>query len=178
MGVGDREMRHDPAKNCGTLPCSATPATPMPSSTAWSITPTGSISTARACGEPVNPAERPEQVALWTCRCAWTTQEHCHMPTAGSSRRRRPSSRDSRLTKRLRRCQKPDSQNASRPGRHHRNGGRDHLGMLGEIKSVHPGEIIGISRLAPYGGWIALHSPYVLAMYDNLPAGTPGEARF
>jgi hypothetical protein len=28
-----------------------------------------------------------------------------------------------------------------------RNGGRDHLGILGEIKSVHPGEIIGISRL-------------------------------
>ena len=26
-----------------------------------------------------------------------------------------------------------------------RNGGRDHLGILGEIKSVHPGEIIGIS---------------------------------
>jgi hypothetical protein len=25
-----------------------------------------------------------------------------------------------------------------------RNGGRDHLGVLGEIKSVHPGEIIGI----------------------------------
>jgi hypothetical protein len=31
------------------------------------------------------------------------------------------------------------------PGRHqNRNGGRDHLGILGEIKSVHPGEIIGI----------------------------------
>jgi hypothetical protein len=28
-----------------------------------------------------------------------------------------------------------------------RNGGRDHLGILGEIKSVHPGEIIGISRI-------------------------------
>jgi hypothetical protein len=28
-----------------------------------------------------------------------------------------------------------------------RNGGRDHLGILGEIKSVHPGEIIGIRRL-------------------------------
>jgi hypothetical protein len=28
-----------------------------------------------------------------------------------------------------------------------RNGGRDHLGILGEIKSVHPGEIIGISTL-------------------------------
>jgi hypothetical protein len=26
-----------------------------------------------------------------------------------------------------------------------RNGGRDHLGILGEIKSVHPGDIIGIS---------------------------------
>jgi hypothetical protein len=32
------------------------------------------------------------------------------------------------------------SQNASRPGRHH-------LGILGEIKSVHPGEIIGIGRI-------------------------------
>jgi len=71
-----------------------------------------------------------------------------HAHSRSSSRRRRPSSRDSRLTKRLRRCQKPDSQNASRPGRHHRNGGRDHLGILGEIKSVHPGEIIGISRHA------------------------------
>jgi hypothetical protein len=28
-----------------------------------------------------------------------------------------------------------------------RNGGRHHLGILGEIKSVHPGEIIGISSL-------------------------------
>jgi hypothetical protein len=26
-----------------------------------------------------------------------------------------------------------------------RKGGRDHLGILGEIKSVHPGEIVGIS---------------------------------
>src|ERR1700733_10537963 len=32
-----------------------------------------------------------------------------------------------------------------------RNGGRDHLGILGEIKSVHPGEIVGIrtDRTAP-----------------------------
>ena len=29
-----------------------------------------------------------------------------------------------------------------------RNGGRDHLGILGEIKSVHPGEIVGIGILA------------------------------
>jgi hypothetical protein len=26
-------------------------------------------------------------------------------------------------------------------------GGRDHLGILGEIKSVHPGEIVGISTI-------------------------------
>ncbi len=32
-----------------------------------------------------------------------------------------------------------------------RNGGRDHLGILGEIKSVHPGEIIGISTQALFG---------------------------
>src|SRR5882757_5478340 len=31
-----------------------------------------------------------------------------------------------------------------------RNGGRDHLGILGEIKSVHPGEIIGISTPRHY----------------------------
>lgn len=29
-----------------------------------------------------------------------------------------------------------------------RNGGRDHLGILGEIKTVHQGEIIGISNVA------------------------------
>src|SRR4030095_13586821 len=32
-----------------------------------------------------------------------------------------------------------------------RNGGRDHLGILGEIKSVHPGGIIGISMSCPAG---------------------------
>src|ERR1700719_669605 len=31
-----------------------------------------------------------------------------------------------------------------------RNSGRDHLGILGEIKSVHPGEIIGICSLRAY----------------------------
>lgn len=41
----------------------------------------------RACGEPGNPPERPEPVALWTCRCAWTTQSRC--PHAHSNRRRR-----------------------------------------------------------------------------------------
>ena len=31
-----------------------------------------------------------------------------------------------------------------------RKGGRDHLGILGEIKSVHPGEIVGISSEAHF----------------------------
>jgi hypothetical protein len=52
MGVGDREMRHDPAKNCSTLPCSAIPLTPMPSSIVSSTTPTASNSTAKACVGP------------------------------------------------------------------------------------------------------------------------------
>ncbi|MEH2670716.1 ATP-binding protein [Bradyrhizobium elkanii] len=82
----------------------------------------------RACGEAANPAERPEPVALWTCRCAWTTRSA--LPTCPQQEQQKtsPSSRDSRLTTRLRRCQKPNSQNASRPGRHQ-------IGMVGEIIS-------------------------------------------
>ena len=106
------------------------PPTPTPSSTAWSITPTGSISTARACDGPANPAEMPEPVAPWTCRYAWTTRSA--LPTcpqqSNCSRKTSPSNRDSRLTTRLRRCQKPDSQNASRPGRHQ-------IATVGEIIS-------------------------------------------
>ncbi|MCP1849394.1 hypothetical protein J2R80_003217 [Bradyrhizobium sp. USDA 4541] len=68
-------------------------------------------------------------MALWTCRCAWTTQRALPTcPQQTNSRRRRASSRDSRLTPRLHRCQKPNSQNASRPGRHQ-------IGMVGEIIS-------------------------------------------
>jgi hypothetical protein len=113
--------------------------TPTPSSTDWSITPTGSISWGRACGEAVNPAERPEQVALWTCRCAWTTQQRCPHAHSRSSRKTSHSSRDSRLTSRLPRCQKPNSQNARAPGdiksewwaRSSRNPGRDQIGTPG-----------------------------------------------
>src|SRR6516225_1367708 len=98
------------------------------SSTAWSTMPTASISTARACGEPVNPPGRPEPVALWTCRCAWTTRTALSTCPQQQQQKTNPSSRDSRLTTRLGRCQKPDSQNASRPGRHQ-------IGMVGEIIS-------------------------------------------
>ncbi len=68
-------------------------------------------------------------MALWTCRCAWTTRRALPTcPQQSSSRRRRTSSRDSRLTPRLHRCQKSDCQNASRPG-------DIKIGMLGEIIS-------------------------------------------
>jgi hypothetical protein len=141
LRIRNRDVSYGPIKNCRIRRCSVTPRTPTPSSAAWSITPTASISPGRACGKPVNPLERPEPAALWTCRCAWTTRRALPTcPQQSNSRPTRPSSRDSRLTSRLRRCQKPDSQNASRPGRHqNRNGGRDHLGILGEIKIGTPG---------------------------------------
>ena len=143
--IRDRDVRNDPVEGCSALRCSAVRPMLTLSSTAWSTMPTASISTARACGEPVNPPGRPEPVALWTCRCAWTTRTALSTCPQQQQQKTNPSSRDSRLTTRLRRCQKQDSQIASRPGRHqNRNGGRDHLGILGEIKSVHPGEIIGI----------------------------------
>jgi hypothetical protein len=160
--VSNRDMGHHPIEDCGALQCTVTQPTLMPSSTAWSITLTGSISTGKACGEPVNPTERPEQMALWTCRCAWTTRRA--LPTCPQQTQQqttKSSSRDSRLTLRLRRCQKPTRQNASRPGRHqNRNGGRDHLGILGEIKSVHPGEIIGIRRLRRSSGNLTSKLPH------------------
>ena len=39
----------------------------------------------------------------------------------------------------------PETREPRAQARSNRKGGRDHLGILGEIKSVHPGEIIGIS---------------------------------
>ena len=144
MGVGDREMRHDPAKNCGTLPCSATRPMPTPSSTAWSITPTGLTSTGKACGEPVNPAERPEQVALWTCRCAWTTRSA--LPTCPQQQTKKtfkPRFKVDHAASPMPETRQPER--LAPRATSNRNGGRDHLGILGEIKSVHLGEIIGIS---------------------------------
>ena len=44
-----------------------------------------------------------------------------------------------------------------------RNGGRDHLGILGEIKSEYPGEIIGIRRSINYYGICLLYQPLELA---------------
>src|ERR1700716_1574361 len=51
-----------------------------------------------------------------------------------------------------------------------RNGGRNHLGILGEIKSEYPGEIIGIGKLAapvPPGGRWATGFPHYLARSER-----------
>ncbi len=106
MRVGNRDVRDDPVKNRGTLPCSVIPPMPTPCSIASSTMPIGSISPARACAEPGNPPERPEPVTLWTCRCAWTTPRRCPHAHSNRNRNRTSSSRDSRLTARLAQCQR------------------------------------------------------------------------
>jgi hypothetical protein len=50
MRVSDRDVRHAPLKNRGTLPCSAIRPMPTPSSIASCTTLTASISPATACG--------------------------------------------------------------------------------------------------------------------------------
>ncbi len=73
-------------------------------------------------------------MALWTCRYAWTTRKalptcpHAHMPTAEQQQTKKDFKPRFKVDPRLHRCQKPDSQNASRPGRHQ-------IGMEGEIIS-------------------------------------------
>jgi hypothetical protein len=59
------------------------PLAPTPSSTAWSITPTGSISTARVCGET-----RPQGQSPWRCGHAAALGQRelrCPHPTAGAA---------------------------------------------------------------------------------------------
>src|ERR1700736_278117 len=129
---------------------------PTPSSTAWSITPTGLTSTGKACGEPVNPAERPEPVALWTCRCAWTTPRGvAHMPTAEAAEKQvlKPRFKIDHAALPMPENRRPER--LAPRATSNRKCGRDHLGILGEIKSVHPGEIVGISIGCP----CELHGP-------------------
>lgn len=64
MRVSDRDVRHDPLENRGTLTCSVTPPTPTPSSTVWSTMSTASISTARASDDP---QARPKGLSQWRC---------------------------------------------------------------------------------------------------------------
>src|SRR6202040_1485426 len=123
------------------------PPTPTLSSTAWSITPTGLTSTGKACGEPVNPAERPEPMALWTCRCAWTTRSA--LPTCPQQQTKKtfkPRFKVDHAASPMPETRQPER--LAPRATSNRNGGRDHLGIPGEIKSVHPGEIVGISSNA------------------------------
>jgi hypothetical protein len=79
-----------------------------------------------------NPQTRPQGLSPWRCgHAAALGQREKALPACPQQKQQqttKTSSRDSRLTPRLRRCQKPTSQNASRPGRHQ-------IGMLGEIIS-------------------------------------------
>ncbi|SRR5579883_3572841 len=89
----------------------------------------------------VSPAERAERPG----RCAWTTRRA--LPTYPQQEQQKTSlsSRDLRFDHAA--SPMPETRQPERlapRATSSRNGGRDHLGILGEIKSVHPGEIIGI----------------------------------
>jgi hypothetical protein len=74
-----------------------------------------------------------------------------HMPTAAAATKNQPLEPRFKID----RAASPMPE-TSRPERlapratSNRNGGRDHLGTPGEIKSVHPGEIIGIRKIVKY----------------------------
>ncbi len=95
----------------------------------------------RACGEPASPAERPEPVAPWTCRRAWTTRRA--LPTCPQQEQQKNQFLRAAILDWPRGFADTRNQTARTPRAP--GDGRDHLGILGEIKSVHPGEIIGIA---------------------------------
>jgi hypothetical protein len=84
-----------------------------------------------------------------------------NMPTAEATTENEDAGRDSRLTSRLRRCQKPTRQNASRPGptsksewwaRSSRNPGRDQIGTPGrDHRNPHPAKTTGRFSVARFG---------------------------
>ena len=87
-------------------------------------------------------------MALWTCRCAWTTPRRCPHAHSRATAKNKPVEPRSKVDHAA--SPMPETRQPERlPPRatSSRNGGRDHLGILGEIKSVHPGEIIGIRTL-------------------------------
>ncbi|MBV9980319.1 MAG: hypothetical protein JO365_10000 [Bradyrhizobium sp.] len=53
-----------------------------------------------------------------------------------------------------------------------RNGGRDHLGILGEIKSEYPGEIVGIGTesipFARTGTYLCMEDPQISTLAESL----------
>src|SRR5437899_11910489 len=72
-----------------------------------------------------------------------------HMPTAGAAKNKsfEPRFKIDHAASPMPETRQPER--LAPRATSNRNGGRDHLGILGEIKSVHPGEIIGIrTRMA------------------------------
>jgi hypothetical protein len=67
-----------------------------------------------------------------------------HMPTAGAAKNKsfEPRFKIDHAASPMPETRQPER--LAPRATSNRNGGRDHLGILGEIKSVHPGEIIGI----------------------------------
>ena len=78
MRVVDRDVRHDPVKNSGTLSCSASPLSGMRYWTALSTTPTGSNSTVRPCARSRSPKESRRR------------RSPRHQPQPMANRRREP----------------------------------------------------------------------------------------
>ena len=98
-----------------------------------------------------NPAIRPKGLSPWRCGHAASLGQRqgvAHMPTATAVEEKTDSSRDSRLTMRLDRCQRTNRPERLAPG-------RDQSGEVGDIvsespgdfKSVHPGDFVGIRTL-------------------------------
>jgi hypothetical protein len=70
-----------------------------------------------------------------------------HMPTAGAAKNKsfEPRFKIDHAASPMPETRQPER--LAPRATSNRKGGRDHLGILGEIKSVHPGEIIGIRTL-------------------------------
>jgi hypothetical protein len=84
-------------------------------------------------------------MALWTCRCAWTTRSA--LPTCPQQQTKKtfkPRFKVDHAASSMPETRQPER--FAPRATSNRNRGRDHLGILGEINSVHPGEIVGISN--------------------------------
>jgi len=117
---------------------------------ATSTSPTGSISTARACG---NPQTGPKGLSPWRCEHAATlghAKGVAHKPTADQHETKKDFK--PRFNVDHAASPMPDTSEPERLApcaTSNRKGGRDHLGIPGEIKSEYLDEIIGIGTPAP-----------------------------
>jgi hypothetical protein len=80
-----------------------------------------------------------------------------HMPTAGAAKNKsfEPRFKIDHAASPMPETRQPER--LAPRATSNRKGGRDHLGILGEIKSVHPGEIIGIRTVGGLTGTTLQH---------------------